>query len=203
MNRLKHTTLPVVQHPLPLLTKFDINLGAVHLKPLSWVRFSWDLTKLSDSAASLPNHYRIDPAVAEDAFELRKVFSSAFMLDPVWSPAIGQVMQKVQGWLDLAFEGGNRVCLALRHGSRIVGAALLSSDPNVESHLIPGPCVLMEYRNRELGTLLLEQCLHHLRDRGLSSAAGTARDISTAAKFLYPKFGGVSAQCEVGTLVAA
>lgn len=203
MNRLKHTTLPVVQHPLPLLNKIDVNLGAVHMKPLSWVRFSWDLTKLSESAANPPNHYRIEPAVAEDAFELRKVFSSAFMLDPVWSPAIGQVMQRVQGWLDLAFGDGNRVCLALRHGSRIVGAALLSLDAKVENHLIPGPCVLTEYRNRELGTLLLEQCLHHLRDRGLANAAGISRDISTAAKFLYPKFGGVSAPCEVSTLAAA
>ena len=135
--------------------------------------------------------------------ELHKVFSSSFLLDPIWNPAIGEVMQKVQTWLDRAFDSENNVSLALRHGSRIIGAALLSLDPKIDNHLTPGPCVLMEYRNRGFGTRLLESSLHLLRDAGLAHATGIARDIAPVAKFLYPKFGGQVAPVDIATLLAA
>jgi GNAT superfamily N-acetyltransferase len=173
------------------------------LKPLSWVRFTWGLTNLPEAPSDLPAHYRIDRATADDSSGLRKVFSSAFMLDPVWSPAIGQVMKNVQSWLDRAFDDENKVCLALRHGTRIIGAALLHTDAQVESHLAPGPSVLMEYRNRGFGSFLLERSLQTLRQAGLTTGSGIARDSSPAAKFLYPKFGGVSVPLDIGSLAAA
>lgn len=200
MNRVKAY---VVQAPLPLRRNIDINVGAIHLKPLSWVRFSWDLNNVPETASKLPAHYQIDRATSEDNAALRKVFSSGFMLDPVWSPAIGQVMKNVQTWLDRAFDDEKKICLALRHGARIIGAALLTPDPQSDNHLAPGPTVLMEYRNRGFGSLLLERSLQTLRDNGLTAANGIARDISPAAKFLYPKFAGVFAPLDIATLAAA
>jgi len=200
MNRVKSF---VVQQPLPLPYKIDMKPGANRMKPLSWVRFSWDLTELSAASSSLPEHYQIARATSEDAIELRKVFSSSFLLDPIWNPAIGEVMLKVQGWLDSAFQSESSVCLALRHGARIIGAAILSLDPKVENHLAPGPCVLMEYRNRGFGTHLLESSLNLLREAGLTRACGIARDIAPAAKFLYPKFGGLFVVVDLATLLAA
>lgn len=200
MNRIKAF---VVQTPLPLRRKIDMNLGAIHLKPLSWVRFTWDLANLPANESELPAHYQINRATAEDSTELRKVFSSSFMLDPVWSPAIGDVMQKVQSWLDHAFDTEGTVALALRHGSRIIGATLLSLDPKIDNHLAPGPTVSIEYRNRGFGTLLLERSLSVLREAGLTQARGLARDIAPAAKFLYPKFAGVPSPVDIGALVAA
>ncbi|MEP6602862.1 MAG: GNAT family N-acetyltransferase [Spartobacteria bacterium] len=200
MNRVKAF---VVQTPLPLQRKIDMNLGALHLRPLSWVRFTWDLAHLPANESPLPAHYQINRATAEDAVELRKVFSSSFMLDPVWSPAIGDVMQKVQSWLDHAFDSDHTACLALRHGSRIIGAALLSLDPKIDNHLAPGPTVSIEYRNRGFGTSLLERSLNLLREAGLPRASGIARDISPAAKFLYPKFGGAATPVDVAALLAA
>jgi GNAT superfamily N-acetyltransferase len=171
------------------------------MKLLNWVRFEWDLAMLPGQASSLPAHYQIVPATIEDEMGLRKVFSSSFMLDPMWNPIIGEVMQTIQARLDSVFTSEGSTCLALRHGSRIIGAAVLSDDFASEDHLSPGPCISMEYRNRGFGTLLLEHSLLWLRDAGLTRASGLAPDYALAAKFLYPKFGGRMER--VDSLVAA
>ena len=203
INRVKSFSRSTGPRPLHVRRKIDMKLGSLNMKPLSWIRFTWDLAKVPVVAHPLPEHYQIGRATADDATELRKVFSSSFMLDPIWNPAIGEVMQRVQSWLDRAFESETNAILALRHGLRIIGAAVLSLDPNIDNHLAPGPSVLMEYRNRGFGTHLLESSLHLLRDAGLTRASGIARDIAPAAKFLYPKFGGVPAPVDIAALLAA
>ena len=84
--------------------------------------------------------------------------------------------QHAYGWLERAFEPEKSgICLALRHGLRMIGASILVPDPTAGNHLTPGPCVLMEYRNRGLGTALLEESLRQLRAAGLSRAAGLTK----------------------------
>jgi hypothetical protein len=173
------------------------------MKLLKWVRFTWDLTKLPVSDAALPSHYAIAPAGAEDEQALRKVFSSSFLLDPTWSPAIGEVMQTIQSRLDVALASDKYTCLALRHGSRIIGAAVLALDETAEDQLVPGPSILIEYRNRGFGTHLLQRSLLWLRESGLTRASGTALDYAPAAKFLYPKFEGRMERVDNGSLLAA
>jgi hypothetical protein len=173
------------------------------MKLLKWVRFTWDLTQFTSPEVQLPAHYRIGPATAEDEMALRKVFSSSFLLDPTWNPAIGQVMLTIQSRLDSALASANCTCLALRHGARIIGAAVLDPDPNSEDQLLPGPTIYMEYRNRGFGTLLLKSSLAWLRDAGLTRVSAMSLDYAPAAKFLYPKFGGVSRVAERMTLLAA
>jgi GNAT superfamily N-acetyltransferase len=169
----------------------------------NWVRFSWDLTALPASAAELPPHYQIAPATQKDEMGLRKVFSSSFLLDPVWNPAIGDVMQTIQSRLDRLFAAEAGTCLALRHGSRIIGAAVVSDDLDSEDHFAPGPCILVEYRNRGFGTRLLEGSLFWLREAGLVRAFGMALDYAPVAKFLYPKFGGSIVRSANASLLAA
>jgi len=72
-------------------------------------------------------------------------------------------------WLDRA-RSPRQACtfLALRHGSRIIGASVISTEAEADMHLIPGPCISMEYRNRGFGTRLLEAALSRLREAGLS-----------------------------------
>jgi GNAT superfamily N-acetyltransferase len=170
---------------------------------LNWVRFSWDLTALPAAAVELPPHYRISPAAKEDEMGLRKVFSSSFLLDPIWNPAIGDVMQKIQTRLDRIFAAEAGTCLALRHGSRIIGACVVSDDLDSEDHLAPGPCILVEYRNRGFGTRLLESSLFWMREAGLVRASGMALDYAPVAKFLYPKFGGSIVRATKPSLLAA
>jgi hypothetical protein len=173
------------------------------MKLLNWVRFTWNLTKLPASDLHLPAHYQIAPATVEDETELRKVFSSSFLLDPVWNPVIGEVMQTIQSRLDGVFSSANGTCLAVRHGARIIGAAVLSRDFDAEDHLSPGPCILMEYRNRGFGTLLLASSLRLLSEAGLTRAHGLAPDYVPASKFLYRKFDAVISPADMLPSLAA
>lgn len=161
------------------------------MKLVNWVQFTWDLTKFPSAELTLPAHYQIAPATKNDEKEVRRVFVTAFLLDPRWYPAIRETVQTIQPWLDRAFAPETPRCLALRHGLRIIGAVALSTDPGADNHLTPGPSVLMEYRNRGFGTALLNASLKLLREAGVSRALTTTPENALVTKFLYPKFGGV------------
>jgi GNAT superfamily N-acetyltransferase len=195
-------SLPAAPHVAQLQRLGNIT-GYQCMKMLNWVRFTWDLKKLPSCDLKLPAHYQIAPATVGDERELRKVYSSSFLLDPIWNPVIGEVMQSIQSRLDDVFVSANGTCLALRHGARIIGAAVLSLQFDAEDHLAPGPCVLMEYRNRGFGSHLLAHALRLLRDAGLTHANGLAPDYVPASKFLYPKFHSVISPVEVTPRLAA
>ncbi len=112
-------------------------------------------------------------------------------------------MQTIQWWLDRAFASEMSTCLAVRHGLRIIGASVLSLDPQADNHLAPGPCVLMEYRNRGFGTHLLAGSLKALREAGISRAVAITRENAPVAKFLYPRFGSVFEPTTITSLLAA
>src|ERR1700730_9765779 len=169
----------------------------------NWVRFRWDLAELAPADSPVPEHYHISPATKEDEKELRKVFTTSFLLDPTWNPAIGEAMQTIQSWLDPAVASKKTTWLALRHGVRVIAAAVLSVDPGADNHLAPGPCILVEYRNRGFGTRLLESSLKLLREGGVTHAIGIARENAPVAKFLYPKFNGTMAAVDIARLLAA
>ncbi|PYI92270.1 MAG: hypothetical protein DME97_11100 [Verrucomicrobia bacterium] len=173
------------------------------MKLSNWIRFTWDLTRLPSFDNTLPEHYEIGPATAEDEKELRKIISSSFVLDPMWSPELQEVTEKIESWLERAFASPACSLLALRHGTRIIGASVISFEAEADMHLIPGPCVSMEYRNRGFGTRLLEQALSRLREAGLREAAGVAKENLPVSKFLYPKFNATSSPYDFTPLVPA
>ena len=172
------------------------------MKVINWVQFSWDLTALP-AETELPEHYEITAATAEDEKDLRKVISSSFALDPDWNSMMHEITQTIDGWLAEGFESETNVGLVLRHGTRIIGACVLSLDPAANNHLSPGPCILMEYRNRGFGTRVLERSLNTLRRAGLSRGVGIAKENSPVAKFLYPKFGGTATPYDSTPLLAS
>lgn len=173
------------------------------MKLSNWIRFTWDLTQLPSFDTALPEHYEIGPATAEDEMELRKIISSSFVLDPAWSPELQEVTEKIEAWLERAFASPDCLFLALRHGTRIIGASVLCTQPEADMHLIPGPCVSMEYRNRGFGTRLLEKALTRLREAGVNQAAGVAKENVPVSKFLYPKFSATSSPFDFTPLVPA
>jgi GNAT superfamily N-acetyltransferase len=120
----------------------------------------------------------------------------SFALDPGWNAALHMIDAQVKSSIAAAFDSESANWLALQHGARIVGGTLLMTDPDAPAQLVPGPCILMEYRNRGLGTLLLCSALRHLRDAGMIRACARTRENSPAARFLYPKFGGQSSLIE-------
>jgi hypothetical protein len=157
----------------------------------NWIQFRWDLTQLPKFEAKLPEHYEIGAATADDETELRKIISASFVLDPAWNATTQEVMETIEPWLERAFASPVN-CLALRHGVRIIGAAVISPEPDAKIHLSPGPCVSMEYRNRGFGTRLLEQSLLRLKEAGLIEAIGVTLENAPATKFLYTKFSSTS-----------
>lgn len=173
------------------------------MKLINWVQFTWDLSEVPAAGSSLPEHYEITAASADDEKELRRVITSSFALDPEWNPTMQEVMQTIDGWLAEALQPQLNTAIVLRHGLRIIGASVLSIHPDRDNHLSPGPCILMEYRNRGLGTTLLERSLQTLREAGFSRVNGIAKENSPVTKFLYTKFGGSASPYEFAPLVAA
>ena len=173
------------------------------MKSTNWIQFTWDLAALPQVESPLPEHYQISLATAEDEKELRRVISSSFTLDPTWNPTMKEVTQTIESWLDRANEAETTVHLALRHGARIIGAAVVAVDGAAENHLSPGPCILMEYRNRGFGSALLERSLSLLREAGLPQACAIGKENSPVTKFLYTKFGSVQTPHDFTSALAA
>ena len=156
-----------------------------------WVSFTWDLGKVELlPELVVPRHYRISVAGAEDQEELQRVIDKSLALDPSWNSTLADVRATVTNSIARALAAESTLRLALRHGARIIGGTLLAPQMNATEHLVPGPCILMEYRNRGLGTLLLGASLRQLRDAGLTRACAITREGSPAARFFYTKFDG-------------
>jgi ribosomal protein S18 acetylase RimI-like enzyme len=173
------------------------------MKYSSWVRFQWDLSAFPAASSPLPPRYQIAPAAEHDSAELRKLFSRAFTLDSTWNAAVDEVLATVHTWLDCAFASRASICLALRHGTRIIGASVVVGEPEADNHLTPGPCILVEYRNRGFGTHLLRNSLRLLREQSFSRAVAVTRQNSIVARYLYPKFGGIAVPIDFPNLLAA
>lgn len=168
-----------------------------------WLRFTWDLATFPTDMAPLPEHYAISRAEPEDEKQVRSAISTAFSLDPAWNAAAHDFEHMIEMWLDRAFTRDDIILLALRHGSRVIGASVISLAAHTEYHLAPGPCILLEYRNRGYGTHLLAHSLATLRDSAVRHATAIAKNGSPAAKFLYPKFNGVAAPFDFEPVAAA
>jgi hypothetical protein len=163
---------------------------ALCMKRTRWVSFAWDLAKVELPELALPRHYRIGATEAEDQEELQRVISKSLALDPSWNATLPDVKATVTASIARTSAGASTVHLTLRHGARIIGGTLLAPEVTATEHLVPGPCILMEYRNRGLGTSLLVAALRQLRDAGVTRACAITREGSPAARFLYPKFSG-------------
>ncbi|HEY5895869.1 MAG TPA: GNAT family N-acetyltransferase [Chthoniobacterales bacterium] len=159
------------------------------MKLLSWLRFEWDLRNLDFGPVELARHYSIRRAIREEEGVVRKTIQSAFLLDADWSDVLKRIWHGIDEDISKAFDSRDAQCLVLTHGSRIIGASIVSPIPTDMLHLLSGPCILVEYRNRGFGTALLAASLRHLAAAGMDTAAGMTRKSMPAGKFVYPKFG--------------
>ncbi len=122
------------------------------------------------------------------------VVSNAFSMDTGWSDIQKMLGEIIVKNAHAGFVSDPPDCIIIQHGHRIIAASVVNRREGVENHLATGPCVLQEYRGRGLGTVLFRTSLGALRDAGLSQAYGISREKSTAARFLYPKYGGVGSR---------
>ena len=188
------------------------------MKLVRWTRFSWDLSRLAPVYPAIDSHYRIRQAAAEDEKVVRAVVFSSFTLDQNWNFLLREIREQLDASLDSVFHDrfernqrpnrsdpptGDRFCLVATHGSRIIGVSALSANREAENHLLSGPCVLMEYRNRGLATALLAQSLIALREVNITVAYGLTKQNSPTAQFVYSKFGSSNSPYEFEPHLAA
>src|SRR5438874_572696 len=153
------------------------------MKKTRWVNFVWDLAETQLAAISAPRQFHLSPVKAAERRQLQEVIEKSFALDPGWNAALHMIDAQVKSSLAAAFNSESASWLALQHGARIVGGTVLMNDPDGSTQLVPGPCLLVEYRNRGFGTFLLCSALRHLRDTGMTRACARTRESSPSARF--------------------
>lgn len=158
-------------------------------KPAALVRFRWKLSELPAGEVPLPGPYTLRAAGEQEMDDAVRVIQASYNLDPEWSGCAKHIDDVVLPGVRKAFEG-EATCLFLLHGNRVIAASAYDPEPADGLHLVSGPCVLIEYRNRGIGGALLQATLEALRARGVSEACGQVRPGTPSAKFLCTKFGG-------------
>ena len=172
------------------------------MKLVRWKRFTWQTEKLPPLDQKLPAHFITRPATREEARAVAHVVITAFSLDSTWSDTLNQFRDRLEMQLDLAFQRETFPALVITHGPRIIGTSVLNTDTEADSNLISGPCVLSEYCNRGLGTVLLHASLKQLSESGLAQVVGITKENTTTCKFLYRKFGSENAPCDYAPALA-
>lgn len=166
------------------------------MKLVRWTRFTWDLSNLPPLTNVLDSRYLLRAATTDEEQSVTRTITTSFSLDSDWSDHYTSFRDRLQQQVHQAFEREAVPALVICHGSRIIGASALSTEVDADSHLLPGPCVLVEYRNRGIGTALLYHSLAQLAKGGLKRAHGISKENVPATKFIYPKYGSTQAPCE-------
>jgi ribosomal protein S18 acetylase RimI-like enzyme len=156
----------------------------------AWVQFTWNLKKLTAEAPKLASRYTVEAATLDDRNLLLAAVTRSMSMEPAWSDDLAARVRLAEEIVQTGFPAGEVSFVAIKHGSRIIGASAIRDSGDKVSNLPLGVCVLNEYRCRGLGTYLLHESLRRLKERGLEEARLVTRKGLTADRFLYPKFGG-------------
>jgi len=167
------------------------------MKLIQTVRFEWNLGKVPTVLPSLPakHEIKVNREVAVDV--LWEGMQKAFLHEKGWIIQLESHLEQLRRRI---FPEGKPLAemdmLVLHHGARVVGVSALLAKAEEPVQLLSGVVLDYEYQRRGFGTALLQSSLRHLADRGLEKAAVVTREGVTAARFLYPKFGGKSTRVE-------
>lgn len=157
-----------------------------------WLRFTWGPLKAVPLVQGSFGEETLRMARREEAEEVLGVIQLALAMDSGWNDSLVAVQDYLRSTVARLFNAEDPLCLVVPKGNRLIAASLLDPAETASSHLVSGPSVLMEYRNRGIGGRLLQASLATLQERGLSEARAITRANTVAARFVYPKFGGVS-----------
>jgi ribosomal protein S18 acetylase RimI-like enzyme len=167
------------------------------MKLVGWLRFTWESKLLPGTSYIITEQYSIRRAAKEEKAQAWQVISSCFLLETCWNDVVNDLLPRIHHHFDEKFSHREIDCLVITHGNRIIGASVVQPLPEVTNHLLSGPCVSNEYRNRGFGALLLKESLLMVAKRGVPQVFGVTRSTSPAAKFVYRKFGGTSESYEL------
>ena len=154
-----------------------------------WVQYTWNLKTLPADKVKLDARYTVEAATPEDRPLLLAAVTRSMSMEPAWSDDLAARVKLAEDIIQTSFPAGEVTFVAIKHGSRIIGATAIRDSGDKVSNLPLGVCVLNEYRCRGLGTFLLHEGLRRLKERGLEEARLVTRKGLPADRFLYPKFG--------------
>jgi ribosomal protein S18 acetylase RimI-like enzyme len=158
---------------------------------IQWLCFEWQTSGLPELSA--PGAGIVIRAARKSDHEgVVKTLRSALSVDSAWGGMNRAVGARLARQTEEIFASDDPRCLVVVHGQHIVGVSLLDVAPDAPNHLLSGPCILQEYQNRGLASALLAASLDCLQKNQVKTARGITRANSLAARFVYPKFGGVS-----------
>jgi GNAT superfamily N-acetyltransferase len=158
-------------------------------KPITLTRFRWKLADATLATEELPHPYVLRAADKPELEEALRVVKASYNLDHEWSGCGKHIEEVVLPGVIKAFED-EAYGLFVQHGNRVIAASIYQPQPEDGIHLVTGPCVLIEYRNRGIGGALLAATLQALKAHGVNEAVGQTRPLTPSAKFLCIKFGG-------------
>lgn len=181
----RHYTVFPFHSSGPLLGPDTYSTGAA----TELIRFAWPTSGLGGLGGSGD---LIRPALREEGDEVLRMLLLAFSMDSDWNDGFSRVENWIKDSVARLFNDEEPLCLVIPKGNRLIAASLLDPLPEADIHLVSGPAVLMEYRNRGIGTRLLHASLEALSERGIAKATGLTRRKSVGARHVYQKFGGVA-----------
>jgi len=174
------------------------------MKLIQQVRFEWDLAKVPLQPMPLPPKHEIKITTDPVVDSLWEGMQKAFLNEKGWIIQLESHLDQLRRKI---FPDGKPLAdmdiLVLQHGARVVGVSALLTKAEEPVQLLSGVVLDYEYQRRGLGTALLQASLRHLADRGLVKGVVITREGVTAARFLYPKFGGKSTQLDAVPMKAS
>jgi predicted GNAT family acetyltransferase len=164
------------------------------MKSIGWSRFSWEAKDLPETSRYIITEtYSLRTANRQEKTLVHQVINSCFAQESCWNDVASKLMPRMQQEVEDRFthhhEGD---CLVITHGNRVIAASVVDPSRSSDNHLITGPCITVEYRNRGFGALLLKESLLLAAQGGAEVLFGVTRTTSPAARFVYPKYGGIS-----------
>jgi len=156
-----------------------------------WVRFTWQTKSIPETLNAESFSDFIRPAAKDESGKVLDVIMHSLSMDSAWNDSMMKVDQYLRDAVSRIFEQEEPLCLVISKGNRFIAASLLDAASDVPNQLLSGPVVLVEYRNRGIGSRLLHASLLALKERGLASIGGVTRINTIASRYVYPKFEGV------------
>ena len=159
--------------------------------PTRWNRYQWETTTLVDFPP-LKNPFSVRSASPEEKEEVTYVALRSLQMNTEWNDDVVSATNFIKKGIEIAFKSeSNPAAVVIAHGQRLIGVSLFDARLEAPFHLVSGPWVLMEYRNRGLGSALLHATLAGLSERGITTVSGVTRAKTVAARYIYPKFGSI------------
>jgi len=87
-----------------------------------WVQFTWNLKSLSADAPKALSRYTAEAATLDDKTLLLAAITRSMSMEPAWSDDLAARVKLAEEIVQTAFPAGEVSFVAIKHGSRIIGA---------------------------------------------------------------------------------